>query len=122
MNSVMLSPSSLESSPMLRGSKPQLNSQMSLLSLQKSRKQMETDAQTLANRIQLLQREETQIWRSLEMAKTRAREVYLHKKRTIGREQEVRHRNSSEINILRGYIDMIKIRQHHKVLEESQRC
>lgn len=64
-------------------------SDLSLAALKKSRKQIEQDAQILANRIALLKQEELKSWKKIEETKKKAREVYLQKKRHEERQQEV---------------------------------
>lgn len=59
------------------------------ITIKKSRRQIEHDAQALSNRIALLQKEESKIWRNLELAKVKAQEVYLMKKREAERNKEV---------------------------------
>ena len=60
-----------------------------LLSLKKARKQIEADAQLLANRIALLKQEELKSWKKIEETKKKAKEVYLLKKKNEDRLQEV---------------------------------
>jgi len=52
-----------------------------LLAMKRARKQIEADAQLLANRIALLKQEELKSWKKIEETKKKAREVYLLKKK-----------------------------------------
>jgi len=52
-----------------------------LLALKRARKQIESDAQLLANRIALLKQEELKAWKKIEETKKKAKEVYLLKKK-----------------------------------------
>ena len=49
--------------------------------IKKARKQIETDAQILANRIALLKQEELKSWKKIEETKKKAREVYSLKRK-----------------------------------------
>ena len=73
-------------------------SDISLVAIQKARKQVELDAQVLANRIALLKQEELKSWKKIEETKKKAREVYIQKKRHEERLEEVSnagfHRNN----------------------------
>src|SRR5690242_20433851 len=46
----------------------------SLVSLRKDRRQMESEAASLANRVSLLNKEEEKIWRNIDLARTKAHE------------------------------------------------
>lgn len=48
----------------------------SIISIKKTRKLIENDAQILANRIALLRNEELKSWKRIEEAKKKAKEVY----------------------------------------------
>lgn len=65
------------------------NSENNLLALKKARKQIEADAQLLANRIALLRQEEFKTWKKIEETKKKAKEVYLLKKKNEEKVQEV---------------------------------
>ena len=64
-------------------------SEGSLLALKKARKQIEADAQLLANRIALLKQEELRSWKKIEETKKKAKEVYQLKKKNEEKQQEV---------------------------------
>lgn len=66
------------------------NSENTLLALKRARKQIEADAQLLANRIALLKQEELKSWKKIEETKKKAREIYLLKKKNEDKMQEVR--------------------------------
>jgi len=63
--------------------------QRSLVSIKKDRRQLETNAQALANRIGLLQKEEAKIWSNLEKAKIKAKEAFLMRRRDQVKLREV---------------------------------
>ncbi len=63
--------------------------QNNLLSIQRARKQIESDAQLLANRIALLKQEELKSWKKIEETKKKAKEVYMLKKKNEERMAEV---------------------------------
>jgi len=64
-------------------------SENKLLAIKKARKQIEVDAQLLANRIALLRQEEFKTWKKIEETKKKAKEVYLLKKKNEEELQEV---------------------------------
>ena len=64
-------------------------SEKSLQSVKKQRKQIEADAQLLANRIALLKQEELKAWKKIEETKRKAREVFLLKKKNEDRQKDV---------------------------------
>jgi hypothetical protein len=61
----------------------------SLAAVKKARKQIETDAQTLANRIALLKQEELKSWKKIEETKKKAKEIYILKKKNEEKIYEV---------------------------------
>ena len=63
--------------------------EQSLAGIKKARKQIEADAQILANRIALLKQEELKSWKKIEETKKKAREIYLLKKKNEERMYEV---------------------------------
>lgn len=71
-------------------------SDSTILALKKARKQIEADAQLLANRIALLKQEELRSWKKIEETKKKAKEVYELKKRNEDKQQEV----ATSLNIL----------------------
>lgn len=66
-----------------------IRSEKSLQSVKKARKQIEADAQLLANRIALLKQEELKSWKKIEETKKKAREVFLLKKKNEEKMREV---------------------------------
>jgi hypothetical protein len=66
-----------------------IRSEKSLQAVKKARKQIEADAQLLANRIALLKQEELKSWKKIEETKKKAREVFLLKKKNEERMREV---------------------------------
>ena len=72
-----------DSSPLSPGSEG------TILALKKARKQIEADAQLLANRIALLKQEELKSWKKIEETKKKAKEVYLLKKKNEEKIREV---------------------------------
>jgi hypothetical protein len=67
----------------------------SLSTLKKARKQIESDAQILANRIALLKQEELKSWKKIEETKKKAQEVYLLKKKN---EEKIREKQLKEVD------------------------
>jgi len=65
------------------------NDAKSLAALKKARKQIEQDAQILANRIALLKQEELKSWKKIEETKKKAHEIYMLKKKHEERIREV---------------------------------
>ena len=61
----------------------------SLVALRKSRRQIDSDAQALANRIALLQKEEAKLVKNIAVANSKAQEFYILKKREADRSREV---------------------------------
>lgn len=59
-----------------------------LLALKRARKQIEADAQLLANRIALLKQEELKSWKKIEETKKKAREIYILKKKNEEKMQQ----------------------------------
>ena len=66
-----------------------MNGDKNLGNIKKARKQIETDAQILANRIALLKQEELRSWKKIEETKKKAREVYTLKRKNEERFLEV---------------------------------
>lgn len=62
-------------------------------SIRKSRRQLESDAVSLANRIFILQREEAKLVKNVEVANAKTQELYIMKKREAERSQEVKSIN-----------------------------
>lgn len=72
----------------------------SLVQVKKARKQIEADAQLLANRIALLKQEELKSWKKIEETKKKAREVFVLKRKNEERQAQVSHRhNKSEVSL-----------------------
>ena len=61
----------------------------SLASVKKARKQIESDAVILANRLALLKQEELKAWKKIEDLKKKTQDVYTLKKKQEEREREV---------------------------------
>lgn len=60
-----------------------------LLEVKRERKQIEQDAQLLANRIALLKQEELRSWKKIEETRRKAQEVYILKTKNQQRLEEV---------------------------------
>jgi len=68
---------------------PRARTQRSLVAVKKDRRQLEANAQALANRIGLLQKEEAKIWSNLEKAKIKAKEAFFMRRRDQAKMREV---------------------------------
>jgi len=92
--------------------------QNNLLSIQRARKQIESDAQLLANRIALLKQEELKSWKKIEETKKKAKEVYMLKKKNEERMAEKQRimdkKNANIANAQQGSVEFRRQKEKEK--------